>query len=115
MCYNCFRLDIKKERYKLGCLYEFLFELVLEVFFEGYIKLMQLFTEKLNVSPDRRKKINSAVRIYAAILLVSLFCGLILLLINSPTLKLIGNLLALIPIILSVIQIVVGLLLKLIK
>ena len=93
----------------MGCLYEFIFELVLEVFFEGYIKLMQLCVSKFNLSEKKRKRVNSAIKIFCSLLILSLFCGLVLLLVQSPTAKTIGNYLALIPIVISIIQIVVGL------
>lgn len=103
----------------MGCLLEFLFELIFEVIVEGifalYVKLMTLFIPKHEFSPALRERIKKGVTAFAAILLLIAFIGLILFMQPSPAAKTIGAFMLFIPLTVICLQIVAGIIYRIVK
>lgn len=102
----------------MGCLFEVLFEVLVEGVLEGivygYIKLMSLIVPAHMVSEKTKNRIGIVVKVYAVILMVAIVIGLILLLQNDLYIKNIGRYCIFISLILSGIQVVLGMISKII-
>ncbi len=100
----------------------FLTELFLEIFVEGifelvgycYIKLMTLIVPDKKISDTAKEKIKSAIKIVAGILAIVLVIGLILLVQEKPFIKTIGKYMTYIPLTIIVLQIILGITVKII-
>ena len=103
----------------MGCL----IELFLEIFVEGiielfgycYIKLMQLIVPNKTASEKVKRIIKGIATTIAALLAVFLIIGLVLLVQDDPFVKTIGGYMTYIPLAMMVLQIAVGIVLKIIN
>ena len=101
----------------------FLTELFLEIFAEGilelilhcYIKLMTLIVPDKIISDTAKEKIKFAIKIVAGILAIVLIIGLILLIQEEPFIKTIGKYMTFIPLIIIVLQIILGITVQIIN
>ena len=100
----------------MGCLFEILFEVFLEAVFEGlmwcYIKLMQLIVPEKNISNKTKNTIKKIITATSAILFIFLIIGAILWVQNDIIIKNIGKYMTLIPLTLIVLEILLGIILK---
>lgn len=103
----------------MGCLIEFFIEIFVEGVFEligyCYIKLMQMIVPNKVVSEQTKIIIRNAVTTIAVILGVVLIVGLILFVQDDPYIKLIGKYMTYIPLALMILQVIVGLIVKLVN
>ena len=103
----------------MGCLIELIFEIFVEGIFEligyCYIKLMQLIVPKKTVFEKTKKIIKGIATTIAALLVVFSIIGLVLLEQDDPFVKTIGKYMAYISLAMMVLQITVGIVLKIIN
>ncbi len=98
-------------------------EFVVEIILEGvikliglfYIKVMQLVVPNKTVSKKAKRIIKYIATTVAVLLSVALIIGLILLMQDDPFIKNIGKYMTYIPLILMVLQITVGIMLKIVE
>lgn len=102
----------------MGCLLEFLFEITVEGMFELigyiYIKLMQLIVPHKTVSDETKEYLKKVVTIIAALLAIVLIIGLIFLVQDDVLLKTIGQYMTYIPLAVIVLQVLLGIVVKVI-
>lgn len=102
----------------MGCLFELIFEIFIEGIFEligfCYIRLMQLVVPDKTVSEKAKRVIKSIAATIAVLLGVVLIIGLILLEQDDPFIKAIGKYMTYIPLTLMVLQITVGIAVKIV-
>jgi hypothetical protein len=102
----------------MGCLFEFLFEVIgeaiLELLLEGYLRLMSLIVPSSGIPETQRSKFKRIVKVFSIVLLFSLFIGLLMLIIpGTPvTIHSIGKYLLYISFALIGMQILFGIVLK---
>ena len=100
----------------MGCLIEMFFEIFLEGIIElilyCYIKLMHLIIPNKMFSEKEIKNIKNFCTTVAAILLIVLIIGLLLLLGADPFIKNIGKYMTYIPLSIIVLQILLGIIVK---
>lgn len=93
----------------MGCLVELIFETIFEGFFEGWFALM------MRIVPKRMKELYIIVKIYVVILFLSIFLGLFALVSGDSYIRNVGKYMVFIPLILSVIQIIAGIIIRIYK
>ncbi|MBQ3084411.1 MAG: hypothetical protein IJC46_03040 [Clostridia bacterium] len=106
----------------MGCLFETLFEVIFEGIFEGifdlimfcYLKLMRLIVPDREVSEQAREKIKDIVTTVSVILFLIMFIGIFFLLPDEPTFNTVGKFMTYIPLGIIVVQILLGIIVKLI-
>lgn len=98
----------------MSCLIEFFGELFFELITYCYIKLMQLIVPDKVISEKTKKTIKDTVTTIAALLFITLIIGVILLLQDDPAIKIIGKYMTFIPLSIIVLQIIAGLIIKII-
>ena len=102
----------------MGCLLELFFEIFLEGLFEliwhCYIKLMQLIVPDKIVSEKAEKNIKKIVTTFAALLIIVLIIGFILLIQEYSFVKNIGRYMTYIPLTIICLQVLIGILIKII-
>ncbi len=96
----------------MSCLFEFIFEVILEAFGEGFMYLMCLIIPKKSLSQKTYKTVKIMVKIFAGILLLSMLLGFILMLSDDMLENTIGKYMFFIPLAISVFQIGFGVILK---
>lgn len=100
----------------MGCLFELFFEIVLEGIFEGslygYIKLMSLIVPHYIVSEKAKKRIQISIILYSVILMILIIVGLIMLVQKDLDIKSVGRYFIFIRVILIGIQVVLGIISK---
>ncbi len=103
----------------MGCLLELFFEIFVEGIFEligyCYIKLMQLIVPNKTASEKARRTIKKIATTIAAILGIVLIVGIILLVQADPFIKTIGKYMTYIPLAMIVLQMVVGIIVKIVN
>lgn len=102
----------------MGCLFELIFEIFVEGVFElvgnCYIKLMLLIVPNKTVSEKTKRVIKNTATTIAALLGVILIVGLILLVQDDPSIKTIGRYMTYIPLTIMVLQITLGIIVKIV-
>lgn len=102
----------------MGCLFELFFDIFLEgvftLFGYCYIKLMQLIVPNKTISERTKSIIKNTVAIIAGILGIILIIGLIFMGRNNPSMNRIGKYMTYIPLALIVVQIVLGIIVRII-
>lgn len=96
----------------MGCLIEFIMEIFIEVIFELWMALMTL------IVPDKydSEKLEKNIKIFCAILVFTMIAGLMVLSLGTThVVKKIGLYMIIIPFGISVIQIIAGLILKIVE
>ncbi len=93
----------------MGCLFEFLFEVVLEFFTEGITRLMCMVIPKHSLSKKAYKFVKGIVFVFSVLLLSSIFIGFMLILSGDASEKTAGYYMLFIPLGIIVIQITLGL------
>ena len=103
----------------MGCLLELIFEIFVGGMFElighCYIKLMQLIIPNKTVSEKAKRTIKNIATTFAALLAVILIIGFALLVQEDPLIKNIGKYMTYIPLAIIALQILVGILVKIIS
>lgn len=103
----------------MGCLFELIFEIVFEVIVEAvigiYMKLMTLFVPKHQFDQNLRNKIKNIVTVFAVFLFLTAFLGWILFMQPPSLTKTIGAYMLFIPLGLMGIQIVAGVILRIVR
>ncbi len=102
---------------------DFLFELFFEIFGEGilelighcYIKLMQLIVPNKTVSEKAKRVIKNTATTIAVLLGIVLIVGLIFLVQDDPSIKVIGKYMTYIPLTIIVLQMVFGIIIKIVS
>ena len=97
----------------MGCLFELFFEIFGEAIANCYIKAMQLAVTNKTITEKTKKTIVNTVTTVAAILGVVLIIGLVMLVQGDPFFKAIGGYMTYIPLTIIVLQITVGIVVKL--
>ncbi len=102
----------------MGCLLELFFEIFGEGIFEligyRYIKLMQLIVPNKKVSEKTKKTIRNIATTFAVLLAVVLIIGFILLVQEDLFVKNIGKYMTYIPLSIMVLQILLGIIVKIV-
>lgn len=102
----------------MGCLLELIFELFVEGIFElighCYIKLMQLIVPDKTVSEKATKTIRKIATTFAALLAIVFIIGLVLFVQEEPYFKNIGRHMTYISLTIMAVQVLLGILVKLI-
>ncbi|MBQ7089022.1 MAG: hypothetical protein IJN04_05195 [Clostridia bacterium] len=102
----------------MGCVLELLFEITVEGMLELighiYIKLMQLIVPNKTVSDKTKKYLKKVVTKVSALLAIVLIIGLIFLVQEDALLKTIGQCMTYIPLSIIVLQVLLGIVLKVI-
>lgn len=104
----------------MGCLFEFLFEFIFEIVFDGifyaYYWLMSLIVPSKTVSKKTERRIKTAVKVFCAFSMIFMFIGLMLMLASDgdKLLVLIGKLMLYIPLGITVLQVVLGIIAKIV-
>ena len=102
----------------MGCLLELFFEIFVEGIFEligyCYIKLMQLIVPDKKVSEKTKKTIRNIATTFAVLLAVVLIIGFILLVQKDLFVKNIGKYMTYIPLSIMVLQILLGIIVKIV-
>ena len=102
----------------MGCLLELFFEIFVEGIFEliayCYIKLMQLIVPDKKVSEKTKKTIRNIATTFAVLLAVVLIIGFILLVQEDLFVKNIGKYMTYIPLSIMVLQILLGIIVKIV-
>ena len=100
----------------MGCLFELLFELLIEVIFAIYIKLMTLCVPDYQYDKKAQEKIKKGVTVFAALLLLSAVIGFIVYFASeNPIAKTVGAYMLFVPLIIIGIQILAGIIYKIVK
>ncbi len=103
----------------MGCILEFLFELVFEGIFEligyCYIKLMMLIVPDKPITENTKNKIKKIVTSFSAILVIVLIVGLILFAQDDMVVKNIGKCMMYIPLGIIGLQILLGIIMKIVN
>ena len=94
---------------------EFLGEIFIEVFMTFFMWLMQLIVPEKVLREKAEKTLRKAVTVFSAILFIALVIGVILLVQEDEKIKIIGRFLTYIPLAIIIIQIVSGIILKLVN
>ncbi len=102
----------------MGCLLEFLFEIIFEGVFEvivyAYMKLMALIVPEKAITDQTSTKIKNIVITVSVLLGVILVIGVILLLPPDPGINTIGKYMTFIPLTIIGIQVILGIVMKII-
>ena len=99
----------------MGCLFELIFEVIFEFFIDCYIKLMQLIIPD-NIMSERTKEIiKNTVTTIALLLVVVLITGIVLILPDDPSIKIIGKYMTYIPLTIIVLQIILGITVRIVS
>ena len=102
----------------MGCLLELFFEIFVEGIFEligyCYIKLMQLIVPDKKVSEKTKKTIRNIATTFSVLLAVVLIIGFILLVQEDLFVKNIGKYMTYIPLSIMVLQILLGIIVKIV-
>lgn len=102
----------------MGCLLEFIFEVVFEGVFElivyAYMKLMTLIVPEKTITDQTATKIKNIVITVSALLGVVLVVGVILLLPPDPAINTIGKYMTYVPLTIIGIQVILGIVMKII-
>ena len=103
----------------MGCLLELLFEVVfeilLEVIFAIYTKLMTLFVPEHQFSPRLKERIKKGITAFAALLLLCALVGFFMFLQPPSLVKTIGAYMLFIPLGIIAVQIVVGIICRIVE
>ncbi|MBQ9964285.1 MAG: hypothetical protein IJP14_04110 [Clostridia bacterium] len=103
----------------MGCLLELFFEIFVEGIFEligyCYLKLMQLIVPDKVLSEKAKKIAKRAATVIAALLFIILIIGMILYVQEDPAVKTVGNYMTYIPLSLIGLQIVLGIIVRIIS
>ena len=103
----------------MGCLFElvftFIFEIVVEVVITVYIKLMTLFVPEHQFDEKLRERIKDGVTVFAVLLFLCSFIGFFLFLQPPSLTKTIGAYMLFVPLGMMGVQIVVGIIYRIIK
>lgn len=92
----------------MGCIFEFLFELIFEGTLELYMYLMLLILPQKMQSKKAEKTVRAVVSISSVILLLCMLIGIVLVFESHKNLVIIGRYLTFIPLGIAVLQIVAG-------
>ncbi len=102
----------------MGCLLEFLFEIIFEGVFEvivyAYMKLMTLIVPEKKITDQTSTKIKNIVITVSVLLGIILVVGVILLLPPDPAINTIGKYMTFIPLTVIGIQVILGIVMKII-
>ena len=103
----------------MGCLLDFLFELVFEILAEAitslYIKAMTLFFPNHQYNDKTQQRIRTGVTIFAVLLLLCATIGFIMYMQDDPLIKSIGSYLLFVPLIIMGIQIIAGIIYRIVE
>ena len=104
----------------MGCLIEMLFEILIEGMLELvmyiYVKIASIFIPDKQISEKTRDRIKKGVGIFAALMALSLFIGILLFLAPEGNIEhTIGAFMTVIPLVIIGIQIILGIGLLIIK
>lgn len=96
----------------MGCLIEFLGELVFEILGECYLALMSLIVPHKVLSESTEKRVRTAVKLVAGALLIVLIVGAVLFFSGESAFKTVGGFMTFIPLVIIVLQIVLGIIVR---
>lgn len=96
----------------MGCLMEFLGELVFEILGECYLALMGLIVPHKVLSKRTEKRVRTAVKIAAGVLLIILIVGVVLFFSGESAFKTVGGLMTFISLGIIVLQIILGIVVR---
>ncbi len=107
----------------MGCLFELLFEVIFELFFEGlfetigffYLKLTRLFFPKKTLSKKEEATIKFVAKLFILFLMIAFIVGIILIFEKDPAIKNIGKYTVYISLAVMVVQLALGIILKIIE
>ena len=99
----------------MGCLVELIFEVIFQMIFDCYIELMQLIVPDNIVSEKTKKIIKNTVTTIASLSMAFLIIGLVLILPDDPSIKIVGKYMTFIPLTIIVLQILLGIVVRIVK
>ena len=103
----------------MGCLFEllfeFIFEIIVELTFTGYINLMTLLVPQHQFDKKLREKIKNGVTVFAVLLFLCSFTGFFLFLQPHSIIKTIGSYMLFVPLGIMGVQIIVGIIYRIIR
>ena len=99
----------------MGCLVELIFEVIFQMIFDCYIELMQLIVPDNIVSEKTKKIIKNTVTTIASLSMAFLIIGLVLILPDDPSIKIVGKYMTFIPLTIIVLQILLGIVVLIVK
>ena len=99
----------------MGCLVELIFEVIFQMIFDCYIELMQLIVPDNIVSEKTKKIIKNTVTTIASLSMAVLIIGLVLILPDDPSIKIVGKYMTFIPLTIIVLQILLGIVVRIVK
>lgn len=103
----------------MGCLLEFLFELVFEILLEGvfaiYVKLMSFLVPEHKFSEKLRGRIKKGVTAFAALLLLCAIFGFFMFLEPPSVTKTVGAYLLFVPLGIMGAQVIAGIIYRIVK
>ena len=99
----------------MGCLVELIFEVIFQMIFDCYIELMQLIVPDNIVSEKTKKIIKNTVTTIASLSMAFLIIGLVLILPDDPSIKIVGKYMTFIPLTIIVLQIILGIVVRIVK
>lgn len=99
----------------MGCLFEFIFEIFFELIIEGWVALMMCIVPEKMENKKIHKILKTSVGAFSGILLLSMVIGVFTLISDDTYTKTIGKYLFFIPLGISVIQIIIGIMVRIYK
>ncbi len=99
----------------MGCLIELFCEVVIEIIGEAYFYLMTMVIPKNKLPQVKEKKLHNYIRIYSVVLVLMLMAGLFMSLPDNEILSLVGNCFMYISAGLIALQIVAGVVVKMLN
>ena len=98
----------------MGCLL-LPFELIFDLIFDGWINLMQMIVPERTSNKNFRIILKILVYIFTSVLLFSIVIGLFALILNDENINRIGKYMIFIPVVISIVQIVCGIIARCIR
>ncbi len=103
----------------MGCLFDFIFELVFTVIFEGilaiYMKLMMLIVPSHKFDTKLREKVKNGVAIFACVLLLCAIIGFLMYLSPTSVVKTVGAYMLFIPLGIMGVTMTAGIIYRIVK
>ncbi len=103
----------------MGCLFEVFLQVfvegVLELFMSVYVKLAHVFVPDKKVTEKTAKKAKDIITTISALLILTLFLGLLFLLPDNEIFNLVGKYMTFIPLAIIGLQIILGIIVTVIK
>jgi len=96
----------------MGCIMEFFFELIIEGIMSVYMYLMLLILPEDKQNEKAKKTVRTIATVFSVLLLFCLFIGIVLLFETHGNLNTIGFFLTVIPLVIIVLQIILGIILR---